>query len=291
MYCMRSIRLLPRLHANTAYACTTIFLLTAHAPYRKRGERMQEQYQPANQHRAGHSAGLHPEDLDIEEDERYYVTRPHTSTRRYYTPADDLTVKRGKATVVSHYHQQPLRASRQQYQLPSQHHVYTDDIEDEPQTQRPGSRKGHRFRSHWMLAVGIGMLVMIALWVLGSMAVTWWNVTQDDWHYGRPRTFQTDAVVGHNDSASNPSHFIAINLNRHVVIIELPGGDSAKAKIYSVTTLFGDGQDLTPVTLSFKDVNGDGLLDMEIHIQDQTIALLNDNGGFRPPRQGEQIHV
>src|SRR2546425_1583080 len=46
------------------------------------------------------------------------------------------------------------------------------------------------------------------------------------WHYGRPRTFQTDAVVGHNDSAASPSHFIAINLNRHVEVIECPGGRS-----------------------------------------------------------------
>ncbi len=144
---------------------------------------------------------------------------------------------------------------------------------------------------HWLLVFGVGMLAMLALWAGLSMLGSWWQLHQDDAIYGRPRTSQTDAVVGHADSANNPSHFIAINLNRHVVIIELPGGDSAKAKIYSVTTLFGDRQDLTPVTLSFKDVNGDGLPDMEIHLQDQTIVLLNDNGGFRPPRQGEKIHV
>lgn len=132
---------------------------------------------------------------------------------------------------------------------------------------------------------------MLALWTGFSQVGIWWQIHRDDSTYGRPRTFQIDAVVGHGDSASNPSHFIAINLNRHVVIIELPGGESAKAKIYTVTTLLGDGQDLTPVTLRFKDVNGDGLLDMEIHIQDQTIALLNDQGGFRPAKQGETIHV
>ena len=56
-----------------------------------------------------------------------------------------------------------------------------------------------------------------------------------------------------------------------------------------MTTLYGDGQDLTPVTLSFKDVNGDGLLDLEIHIQDQTIVLINENGGFRPQKPGEHL--
>ena len=55
-----------------------------------------------------------------------------------------------------------------------------------------------------------------------------------------------DAVVGHNDSPANPSHFIALNLNRHIVIIELPGADPSKAKIYTGPILLGDGQDLTP---------------------------------------------
>src|SRR5260221_14487904 len=70
--------------------------------------------------------------------------------------------------------------------------------------------------------------------------------------------------------------------------IEVPGGDPSKAKIYPITTLFGDGKDLTPVTLTFKDVNGDGKLDMEIHIQDQTLVMINENGGIIPPKPGEK---
>ncbi len=132
------------------------------------------------------------------------------------------------------------------------------------------------------------MIAMLALWVLGNLAVNWWNVTQDDWHYGRPRTFQIDMRVGHNDDVT-PSHFIAMNLNRHIIIIEFPGGDPTKAKDYLGPTLFGGGQDLTPVTLSFKDVNGDGKLDMIVHIQDQTFVFLNDGTQFRPLRPGEHI--
>jgi len=131
------------------------------------------------------------------------------------------------------------------------------------------------------------MLAMLALWVVGSLLLTWWQVTQDDWRYGRPRTFQTDAVVGHNDSAANPSHFIAINLNRHVEVIECPGGDCSHAVIYLGPILFGDGEDMTPVTLSFQDVNGDGKPDMVIHIQDQRIVFINENGKFRPAKPGE----
>lgn len=167
---------------------------------------------------------------------------------------------------------------------------YRDD-RGEQGAERPGQRRKHSIRFHALVWLGLGMIAMIVLWTIGSNALNWWTIHQDDSAYGRPRTFQIDAVVGHNDSASNPSHFIAINLNRHVIVIELPGGDPAKAKVYPITTLFGDGQDLTPVTLSFRDVNGDGLVDMEIHIQDQTLVMINANGGFRPLKAGEKVRL
>ena len=132
------------------------------------------------------------------------------------------------------------------------------------------------------------MLGMVALWIVGTGLVTWGSTQLDDWHYGRPRTFQMDMRVGHDDAAT-PSHFIAMNLNRHILIIELPGGDPSKARIYSGPTLFGDGQELTPVTLSFKDVNGDGKPDMLVHVQDQTFVFLNDGTQFRPLKPGEHV--
>ena len=99
-----------------------------------------------------------------------------------------------------------------------------------------------------MIAVIVGMLLMAALFLMMNTLGSWWQIHQDDVTYGRPRTYQVDAVVGHNDSVTNPSHFIFLNLNRHVVIIELPGGDTTHARIYNGPTLFGNGQDLTPVT-------------------------------------------
>ena len=123
---------------------------------------------------------------------------------------------------------------------------------------------------------------MIIGWLTFSALSSWWQVTQDDWHYGRPRTYQTDAVVGHNDSPTSPSHFIAMNLNRHVTVIEIPGGDSSKSKIYNGPMLIGPGQDLTPVTLTFKDVNGNGKLDMIVNVQDTHFVFLNSNGTFVP---------
>src|SRR5215469_6966713 len=208
-----------------------------------------------------------------------WPARLPTSVRRYNLPSQQtVTAQRPHKRVVNVYDLPsniPPRRSR----------ITTDDY---TAPALPPGQAQRRFHAHWLLLVGVGMIAMLALWVLGTMLVNWWDVTQDDWHYGRPRTFQIDARVGHSDDVT-PSHFIAVNLNRHIIIIEFPGGDPTKAKDYLGPTLFGDGQDLTPVTLSLKDVNGDGKLDMLVHIQDQTFVFINGGTQFRPLKPGEHI--
>lgn len=148
-------------------------------------------------------------------------------------------------------------------------------------------RRGLNMRAHPLLFLGIGMIVMLVLWTLLTLAANWWNTTWDDIHYGRPRTYQVDAVVGHNDSASNPTHFIALNLNGRIEVIEFPGGDASKARIYIGPQLYGNGQQLIPVTISFVDVNGNHHPDLIIHFQDTNIVYINDQGGFRPANASE----
>jgi hypothetical protein len=182
----------------------------------------------------------------------------------------------------------PPRRTATQTGLPAvqnarQRNIYTDDIQPLNRRQLHTERG---FNFHWLVFVGIAMLIMIIGWVAFNALGSWWQTTQDDWHYGRPRTFQTDAVVGHNDSPTNPSHFIAMNLNRHVLIVELPGGDATKARIFNGPILIGPGQDLAPVTLTFQDVNGDGLLDMIVNVQDAHFVFLNHNGTFQPAKSG-----
>jgi hypothetical protein len=160
-----------------------------------------------------------------------------------------------------------------------------------PQHKGTENKRKLAYRAHPLLYLGVGMIVMLALWTLLTSAIGWWNTTMDDIHYGRPRTFQIDAVVGHNDSPQNPSHFIAINLNGRIEIIEFPGGDGSKARIYLGPQLFGSGENLVPVTLSFVDVNGDHLPDMIIHFQSTRIVFINDKGGFRPMLPSEQPAV
>jgi hypothetical protein len=156
-----------------------------------------------------------------------------------------------------------------------------------PRPIQAGRKRGGMLRAHPLLLLGLGMILMLILWTLLTIVVSWWNTTWDDLHYGRPRTFQVDAVVGQNDSPANPSHFIALNLNGRIEVIEFPGGDASTARIYIGPQLYGNGQQLIPVTLSFVDVNSDHHPDMLIHFQDTNIVYVNDQGGFRPANASE----
>lgn len=215
-----------------------------------------------------------------------------SSARRYYMP--DIKAESGRVLADTTYGYGPKRSHGERKSIPPRRSATQTSIpvapggkprvpvfDDEEARRTSGLLNvGRRWRFHWLVFVGVAMFVMILGWIAFNALSNWWQVTQDDWHYGRPRTYQVDAVVGHNDSAATPSHFIAENLNRHIVIIEIPGGDTSKAKMYSGPTLIGSGQDLTPVTLTFKDVNGDGKLDMIVNVQDTHFVFLNQNGQF-----------
>lgn len=148
-----------------------------------------------------------------------------------------------------------------------------------------------RLRAHPLLFLGLGMLAMLVLWTLLTAGLRWWNDTMDYLHYGYPRTFQIEAVVGHSDSASNPSHYLAINLRGKIEIIEFPGGDASHARIYLGPQLFGPDADKAPVTLKFVDVNGDRQPDMLVFFQSSWIVFINNQSGFRPPTEQEHAEA
>ena len=157
-----------------------------------------------------------------------------------------------------------------------------------PHTPRPKQTKRPRLRLHPFVFLGVGMLVTLALIAVLSIVTSWFTTTLDDLRYGRPRTFQIDAYVGHNEVPGMPSHFLAINLHGRIEIIELPGGDASHARIYIGPQLYGSDADLIPVTLSFIDVNGDHKPDMIINFQGTQVVFINDQGGFRPLRPEER---
>ncbi len=158
-------------------------------------------------------------------------------------------------------------------------------------TPRPRKTAWPRSRLHPLFFLGVGMLATLALIAVLSIVTTWFATTLDDLRYGRPRTFQIDAYVGHNESPGNPSHFLAINLHGRIAIFELPGGDASHARIYIGPQLYGSNADLIPVTLSFIDVNGDHKPDMIITFQGTQVVFINDQGGFRPLRPEERAGV
>jgi len=308
---MRRARLLPWVRAEPSPGCTRHPRSLSEAR-RKYGERMKEQIafayeqtpsssqrrihrsslvppgqgnssqppQPprSNPHRAGHYAGFHGEDnphlSTLEEDDEYYVTRPPTSARRYTTTSDAQARQGGR---VQHYHhEEPLlqRASRQ-HRLPPQRTPRDDEEEEQP------GKRG--LRLHWLVYVGFTLLIMIAGWIAFTALGQWWQGKQDDWTYGNPRTYQTDAVVGHNDSPSSPSHFIAENLHGQILVLELPGGDAAKGRSYTITSIPGNTGN-PPVKVVFQDINHDGKLDMLVEIGDPgsviTVFLFNNGSQF-----------
>lgn len=155
-------------------------------------------------------------------------------------------------------------------------------------TQPPLERQS-RLQAHPLLFLGLGMLAMLILWQLLTASLNWWNNTMDYIHYGYPRTTQVDAVVGHNDSVSNPSHFIATNLHGHIEIVEFPGGDGSHSHTYPGPQLFGSDADTAHVTLEFADVNHDHQPDMLAFFQSTWIVFMNAQGSFRAPTTQERM--
>ncbi|GCE19543.1 hypothetical protein [Dictyobacter kobayashii] len=209
---------------------------------------------------AGYSVGIHPEDtLALTENRRIVAASPTNDKTQYGTRTPNTTRRYDstKTKVIVH----DLRKS-----------------EKSAATQK----KPLLAHVHWSVVAGGAALVTIALVYAGSAVHTAYENYQDDLHYGTPRTYQVDEVVGHHDSSILPSHFIAMNLHSHIRVIELPGQDSSKAKIYDGPTLSGTNTDRIPVTLEFKDINHDGKLDMIVATSTQDFTYLNDGEQFLP---------
>ncbi len=264
--------------------------------------------QTASQHHSGQSAGIHPEDtpyssssltsrqsanrtqknkptqrpqttteyeeldeIPEEELDDFTPTRMPTSARRYTNlPTDVFTFTQGGRRYIFHNSPPPQSLHRH---LPPPEQYTQEEQEIIPQ----------RRKTHFLVWVGIALLLMIFGWITLSALGAWVQAKQDDLVYGTTRHFTTDAVVGHHDSSSSPSHFIAENNSGNIIVIELPGGDSSKAKIYPITEVIGN-QGNPPVRLVFQDVNRDRKLDMIVQIGDPgnavTIMLFNNGAQF-----------
>lgn len=185
-----------------------------------------------------------PDDDDDFDDDSYTVGMPRSAVR--YPLSKPYTIQQGNRRLVFHPEPPPRRF-------------------------------------HWSVFWGLGIIFTLAVLIAGSHVIAWWNDHQLDATYGYPRTYQVNAVVGDGDSVSHPTHFIFLNLNGRVEIIEIPP-DASRSRIYSGPTLYIDNADQTPVTADFTAVKGDGKVDMVVHIGDQNILYLNDGTGQFTPQ-------
>jgi hypothetical protein len=156
------------------------------------------------------------------------------------------------------------------------------------------SRSGNRShlpwsRPFWLAAYLLTfLLAAAALYVLVNMALHWSRLRLDDIQYGRPRTTHLSGSIGFGEAPGQHSHIVAMNLDRQVTVIVLPGGNAAEAQYLPGPYLFGANEDLTPVELSLHDIDNDGYNDLTISVRREYIVYLNKNGAFRLPTAEEQ---
>ena len=227
-----------------------------------------------------------PIPYDVDDRDDLYQTRPHTSARRY-RPHDTLDDPIMQQTTLVQRRRSSLQNRRtngvaSNAVTSSQRNAVTSSqravrYEEE---EVPLRSKRERHKRTFMATLIIGMLITVALLVSLALLSSWWQGFQDDVHYGYPRTSHLDAVVGHEDSPSNRTHFIFINLHGHIQVIEIPGGDPAHTRIYTGPTLYGSGQDRIPVTGEI--VKDQGKANLLVHVGSQEFLFVNDGTTFHP---------
>jgi hypothetical protein len=286
---------------------------------KRQGRRNQQPppQQGASRHKAGHHAGLHPEDnpyltnpgrpraqqgrrtqkpvdydsvlVDEEEGDGDYWPQKLTpmSQIRYDVDTNGNPIpgvyRQGNVTHRYHGNWHGDLPQSKRNAIPPRGHTQTrippqqqqDDLyeEDEELESARAVRARPIIKLHWLVYAGLALCLLIGSPIAVNVIGTMWQNHTDDVTYGMPRTFQTDAVVGHGDSSSNPSHFIAINLRGSIWVIEAPGGDYSKARQYFITTEVNQNP-YPPVTVKFEDLTHSGRLDMVVTIGDPPTPLI-----------------
>jgi hypothetical protein len=231
-------------------------------PYRRRASLPPEE-RTASWHHAGTHAWLHPED-----------TTYSTTTQRYHAPTTGTYVE---VDEEEEYHSRPttrMGNNARRYDLA-------------PYTKRGERRTEELPRSgkHPMFYIGICLIIMVVFLTAYTLIPQAFQKWQDDRIYGYPRTFQTDANVGHGGT----EHFLALNNHGTIEVVEIPSdpGKTNQPRLYIIVRLSSQGADLVPATISFPDVNGDGKVDMQVAVLDganPSVWILFNNGTTFVPK-------
>jgi hypothetical protein len=221
-------------------------------------QRRRQQHPPhvgASRHYAGSSHAIHPED------QPYVTDEGHGCLISSRVPA------RATSAIDEGLDDRPVHTSTRRYRG-----NMTTDQQTTPVVRHP------RRPLHGTVYIGLTLLCMVVGFVVFSALTTWWQHTDDYLHYGMPRTYQMDAVVGHQDSAAHPSHFLALNLGGHLSVIEIQGGDLSKTVVYAGPVIYGQGADLVAVTLSIAH-DQRGQPELVLHYQNNEVILSDGKDG------------
>ena len=210
--------------------------------------------QPEPSHQQGHSFGIHPAD------------DPYDTDLFAVDGADYQDAPARSRTSAIRYPAVPPRR---------------ETIRLQPRPTKVITRR-RVDRATLVIWLCLAFIVMVGGWWLLSGVANWWQGVQDNLKYGSPRTFQVDQYVGLGDSPAHPDHFIALNLHGVIEVIQLNPQDQSKDAVYVLTNV---GNESVPASLSFRDVNGDGKVDIVVTIGDSTpytIVMLNNGKTFQP---------
>lgn len=150
--------------------------------------------------------------------------------------------------------------------------------------------------SHPLVSAALCAIAVVVAFQVFSGFTFWAQVKIDDLRYGFPRSYQTDGYVGFGESNGLPTHFIALNLHRQVVIMAEAGDDPTHVLTIKGPYLYGANEEYTPVTLRLIDVTGDGYPDLVLNVDHQQIVYVDEprRGAFRPllpQERGEAARV
>jgi hypothetical protein len=139
----------------------------------------------------------------------------------------------------------------------------------------PRSTPVSRTKSHSPVftSFGIGMYIVVLVVLVWNMVVVpWWHGLELQWHYGDNQVSVMGADVGHGGT----SRFICFDSDNDIVVVEVV------AKKYNVYIIPTGKLQYQLVTLSLRDVNGDGKVDLVLQVdgQEGVFVLFNTGDAF-----------
>jgi len=197
-----------------------------------------------------------------------------------------------------------MTSTRSRYVAPTTANYFEIDEEGEDMYTRPPTRtsarrydlapygRGERRTEelprqgkHPLFYIGIFLMILVVFLTAYTFIPSALQKWHDDSVYGYPRTYQTDANVGHG----GVEHFIVLNNHGTIEVLEIPTTPSPtnQPHLYLIVRLSSQGADLVPATVSFPDVNGDGKPDLQVTVYNGTnpsIWLLFNNGTTFVPK-------